>query len=566
MTLKKRLLLFSLLILFLATFLGSLLDTVASSVWTKVAPSSHLLPAELELLLLKALFSLGIALCVSFTLVLVCINKYLMKPIYSLTVGLQRISAGAYHTRIGELRVFEFEQLARNLNLMSQFLEKREVEIRENYREMEQTVKELHASYSKLELVSGDLERSEELYKSLVEDAGDAILVVGADESIRMVNKMAEELIGYHAKELLGLPLTKMLLLLNIGNMPKLQRIFREAAAGAPIAQEMQLTRKGGGTLVAMLHASRIKNGSESLVQAIFRDVTREREVMDNLEQSSAELIRLNQMKDSFLGLASHELKTPLTVIIGYAELICTDLADRLDKTVLEMVKNIANAAARLDNIVKDMVDVSRIDERRLQLKMEEVQLNRLIEASVNELRFFFSTRKQELVVQLDESIPAIRGDVLRLMQLLSNILGNAIKFTPDGGRITVSSSAKYLLRGLPGSEAGEGGREHHLFLEITVSDTGIGIDREDQIRIFDKFYEVGNIHEHSSGKVAFKAKGAGLGLSIAKGIADMHGGEIWVESTGYNPEQFPGSTFHILLPLAPGLGEKAADYGRLLG
>ena len=84
-------------------------------------------------------------------------------------------------------------------------------------------------------------------------------------------------------------------------------------------------------------------------------------------------------------------------------------------------------------------------------------------------------------------------------------------------------------------------------------------------MRVFDKFYEVGNIQEHSSGKVAFKAKGAGLGLSIAKGVVDMHGGEIWVESAGYNAERFPGSSFHILLPVNPVLAEQTADYGTLL-
>jgi len=516
-------------------------------------------------MVLKTLFLLGISLVISFTLIMLFMRKYVMQPIALLLKGVKQISEGAFDTQIGEVQVYEFNELARNVNIMSQFLKNRDAEIKKNYQDMEKTFDELQASYRKLETLSTDLERSEELYKSLMEDASDAIVVIGADESIRMVNKMAEEFFGYEAKELVGLPLTKMLLLLNISNIPKVHRIFRVAAEGAHIAEEMQLSRKEGAGMVAMLHASSIKSGSETLVQAIFRDVTREREIILNLEKSSADLARLNRMKDSFLGLASHELKTPLTVIMGYSELITTDLADKVDKTVLEMVVNIANAAARLDNIIKDMVDVSMIDEKRLQLKVEDIQLNRLIEASVNELRFFFSMRKQEVVLNLDESLPTIRGDALRLMQLLSNILGNAIKFTPDGGRITVSSSAKYLLRGPAGAEAGQQGREHHLFLEITITDTGIGIDREDQLRVFDKFYEVGNIQEHSSGKVAFKAKGAGLGLSIAKGIVDMHGGEIWVESTGYNPERFPGSTFHILLPLAPGLSAGTTDYSRLL-
>jgi len=526
--------------------------------------SESVVSEKVKSLLFKTLYLLAIALVASFSLVMLFVRKYVLQPISTLLTGVQRITQGAFDTQIGEVRVFEFDELAKNVNIMSQSLKTRDAELKKNYQEIEKTYGELQASYLKLETMSTDLERSEDLYKALLQDASDAILVIGADESIRMVNKMAEEFFGYGAKELLGLPLTKMLLLLNIGNIPKLQRIFREAAQGSHIAEEMQLSRKGGGAMVAMLHASSIKSGTETLVQAIFRDVTREREIIVNLEKSSADLARLNRMKDSFLGLASHELKTPLTVIMGYSELITTDLADRVDKTVLEMVMNIANAASRLDNIIKDMVDVSMIDEKRLQLKTEEVQLNRLIEASVNELRFFFSMRKQEVVLRLDDSLPAIRGDAMRLMQLLSNILGNAIKFTPDGGRITVSSSAKYLLRGLSG-ETPVAGREHHLFLEITVTDTGIGIDREDQVRIFDKFYEVGNIQEHSSGKVAFKAKGAGLGLSIAKGVVDMHGGEIWVESTGYDAEHFPGSTFHILLPVSQGLSDSSADYSGFL-
>jgi PAS domain S-box-containing protein len=458
----------------------------------------------------------------------------------------------------------ELNELARSFNQMSRSLKVRDQEVRESYLEMERTLLELHDSYSRLEGLSYELERSEELYKSLLQESSEAIVVVGEDETVRMVNRMAEELTGYEERELVGLPLTKLLLLWNIGNVPRLLNTFREAAAGGRISHEMQLSRKGGGELVAMLLASNIKNGSENLVQAILRDVTREHEIIANLEQSSADLARLNRMKDSFLGLASHELKTPLTVILGYAELIRTSLADRVDPTVLEMVKNIANAAARLDGIVRDMVDVSRIDEGRLKLKMGEIQLNRLIEEAVQELRLFFTMRKQEPLLCLDESIPAIRGDRLRLLQLLSCLLGNAIKFTPDGGRITISSSAKYLLRGKPANGSGGEGREHHLFLEITVADTGIGIERDDQVRIFDKFYEVGNIQEHSSGKASFQGKGAGLGLSIAKGIVEMHGGEIWVESTGYDPQRFPGSIFHILLPLAPEFGENG-EYAPLL-
>lgn len=362
-----------------------------------------------------------------------------------------------------------------------------------------------------------------------------------------------------------------MLQEVNAKNAPIVYNFFQEAGKGKRTAEEIRFSRGEEEQVVGLIHANIVTIGTEKLIQAIIRDVTREREILFNLEKSATDLARLNKMKDSFLGIASHELKTPLTVIMGYSELILSDMQEKIDSNFLDMVQNIANAAARLDNIVKDMVDISMIDEKRLQLKLDEISVNRLIEESISELRFFISMRKQQLILEFDESIPSIKGDNLRLMQLLSNVIGNAIKFTPDGGRIIISTRAKYLLRSKQTSTPDISlpvvniGKEQHLYVEVTIADTGIGIDIDDQLRIFDKFYEVGNIEEHSSGKVAFKSRGAGLGLSIAKGIVEMHGGEIWVESPGYNPDQFPGSTFHIVLPLNPITGDGTIDYLNLL-
>jgi PAS domain S-box-containing protein len=520
-------------------------------------------------MILRSILLLVLFLVLSFTLVVYFVKKSIIQPISSLLIGVEKISDGELDTTIPELEVFEFNELAKNINLMSVALKNREQEIQNSYQEMEDTHKKLHSSYMKLESLSLELERSEELYKSLLEDASDAIIVVDKDEHIKIVNKMAEDLFGYASQEIVGLPLTKFFLLLNIQNIPRVNKIFKDALSGGHIAEEMQFEKKDGTQVLGRIHASSIRSGGEQLVQAIFRDITKERETVLNLEKSAADLARLNKMKDSFLGLASHELKTPLTVIIGYSELIMTDMAEKIDPTILEMIENISNAASRLDNIIKDMVDVSMIDEKRLQLKVEDVDVNELVNMSVNELRFFFSMRKQGLTLTLDETVPLIKGDRLRLMQLMSNVLGNAIKFTPDGGKIHVTTSAKYLLRSKqtghnPETEVSIG-KEHHLYVEIAISDTGIGIDREDQIRIFDKFYEAGNIQEHSTGKVAFKAKGAGLGLAIAKGIVEMHGGEIWVESPGFNSETYPGSTFHILLPINPVFGDMPIDYMGLL-
>ncbi|MCM2359419.1 MAG: cell wall metabolism sensor histidine kinase WalK [Geobacteraceae bacterium] len=522
-------------------------------------------------MVVRSVFVLLIFFLLSFSLVVFFVKKGIMQPISALLNGVKKISEGSFDTVIGKMPVYEFNKLAETINFMSASLKNREEEIQKNYQELESTHNDLHDSYIKLESLSLELEKSEELYKSLMEDSSDAIVVIGGGERVMMVNKMAEEFFGYAAREIVGLPLTKFLLLLNIENIPKIHRVFSDAIKGVHVVEELQFVNKDETVVLGRVYASSIKSSGERLVQAIFRDITKENEILRNLEKSAADLARLNKMKDSFLGLASHELKTPLTVIMGYAELISTDMAERVDKTVLEMVQNISNAAVRLDNIVKDMVDVSMIDEKKLQLKLEGVNLNRLVEDSVNELRFFFSMRRQELHLNLDETIPAIKGDNLRLLQLLSNILGNAIKFTPDGGTIAISTGVKYLLRSKQPELSGHGqpvvniGKDRHMYVEVAINDTGIGIDREDQLRIFDKFYEVGNIEEHSSGKVAFKAKGAGLGLAIAKGIVEMHGGEIWVESPGYDAERYPGSTFHVLLPLDPLIGDATLDYMNLL-
>jgi len=240
---------------------------------------------------------------------------------------------------------------------------------------------------------------------------------------------------------------------------------------------------------------------------------------------------------------------------MGYSELLLTDLKDQLTESTAEMVESISTAANRLDTIIKDMVDVSLIDQKKMDLTRDEVDINALIESAVREFRYFLMVRHQEITTHLDPALPGIRGDQTRLMQLFSKILGNAVKFTPDGGSISVTTTLKQLDGNspLPGSAGSDGftiGTKPQQAVEIIIRDTGIGIDSSDHKRIFDKFYEVGNIQEHSSGKTSFKAGGAGLGLSIAKGIVDMHGGQIWVESSGYDPQTFPGSSFIILLPI----------------
>jgi signal transduction histidine kinase len=252
----------------------------------------------------------------------------------------------------------------------------------------------------------------------------------------------------------------------------------------------------------------------------------------NELETLKTKLERLDKSKSNFISVAGHELKTPLTLIEGYAAMI-SDSISRESDAVQMLTQGIHNGIRRLREIVDDMIDVSLIDNNLMSLSFQPMWINRILNLSKAEFKTSIDKRKQKLDVR---SFPGgeemIFADQERIYQAIKNILSNAIKYTPDGGRITIDG------RILPG------------FLEITIADTGIGISQENQESIFEKFGQLGDISLHSSGKTKFKGGGPGLGLPIAKGIIEAHGGTLWVESPGYDEEKCPGSTFHILLPL----------------
>jgi signal transduction histidine kinase len=260
---------------------------------------------------------------------------------------------------------------------------------------------------------------------------------------------------------------------------------------------------------------------------------TRVTYIANELTGVQTKLERLDRSKSSFISVAAHELKTPLTLIEGYTAMM-NDLAKRSSNGQIDrLIEGVNNGIRRLRGIVDDMIDVSLIDNNLLALNFQPLWLNQLFTLARNELVASFVNRKQNLELR---SFPGndqmIFGDPERLYQALRNLLSNAIKYTPDGGKIIVDG------RHLPG------------FIEVTVADTGIGISPEDQETIFEKFGQLGNASLHSSGKTKFKGGGPGLGLPIARGIIEAHGGAIWVESEGHDEKRCPGSTFHVLLPI----------------
>ncbi len=255
----------------------------------------------------------------------------------------------------------------------------------------------------------------------------------------------------------------------------------------------------------------------------------------EQAELARRELERLDENKSRFISVAAHELKTPLTLIEGYAAMLREILPEEtLAGATRQLLEGISGGTERLQRIIDDMLDVSLIDNNLLQITFQPIWIDQVLDILQREIAPLVEERRQRFELH-DRSVlhKMTYGDPERLYQAFMHLINNAIKFTPDGGRIAVGG------RLLPG------------FVEVTIQDTGIGIDPADQERIFQKFGRLGDVlRHHSSSRSNFKGGGPGLGLPIAKGILEAHGGTVWVESEGYDEEKCPGSTFHVLLPL----------------
>lgn len=252
----------------------------------------------------------------------------------------------------------------------------------------------------------------------------------------------------------------------------------------------------------------------------------------EELNTAYHNLERLEKTKSDFINVTAHELRTPLTLVKGYAQIL-SELVGK-NPEAKPLISGIITGEERLHEIVNRMLDMTKLDTQTLALRLQQTKLASLIEHARRGFASALHERQLSLSVNGLDSLPLILADPDLLGKVFYNILINAIKYTPDGGAILVSGQAL-------GDDA----------VEVVVSDTGIGIDPDHHELIFEKFYQTGQVAVHSSGKTKFKGGGPGLGLAIARGIVLAHGGRIWVESLGHDEENYPGSHFHVHLPIA---------------
>jgi len=289
--------------------------------------------------------------------------------------------------------------------------------------------------------------------------------------------------------------------------------------------------------LLAIASQTGVALENARLVENLKKLNTQIREAYAYLDKANHDLATLELTKSNFISIASHELRTPLTVARGYTEMLLEN--DSLDDAIRGVVKGIHKSILRLHEIMDSMFDIAQLDARTMELHRQEVFVTDLLRSVAQELSGAAAERHQEFSLDIPQLF-SIKADPNALRKLFYHLMINAIKFTPDNGKVTVTGrQISANNRDLP-----EGG------VEIIVSDTGVGVDKAFQEIIFTKFYQPGELlNRHSTGKTKFKGSGVGLGLALSRGIVDAHGGKIWVESEGYDEEKFPGSDFHIILP-----------------
>ena len=365
----------------------------------------------------------------------------------------------------------------------------------------------------------------ERLTAALVAHSADVILVLTADHICTFANPAVCDRLGYAPDEVLG---ADIIPLHHPDDLPRAAAMLAEAAAhpGEPAECEVRLRhRNGSWRRMAVVATNRLDDPAVHGIVCNLRDVTERTEAAlaavaahQAQELVSRDLERLALAKSDFLRVLAHDLKNPLAAMAGNAELIAMESPDR--PLVLESAQVIQDEARHLARLIDDLLLLDRMEATELVLQRESLDLNGLVAQIVGRLRGLAPTQDVRLILGSD--LPSVHADRERMTQMLINLVGNAIKYSPDGGPVTVTTTH-------------EGDR-----VVLSVADEGIGIAADELVAVFDRY------HRARSGQGRGIA-GTGLGLAIVREIAWVHGGQVWAESM-----EGEGSTFHVSLPVAP--------------
>ena len=367
------------------------------------------------------------------------------------------------------------------------------------------------------------LEANEKRLITLFQSGPDAIIVINELQEILDWNPKAEIIFGYAANEVIGRLLSETIIppqyrKAHINGMAH----FLKTGEGPVLNKTIEITalHKKGHEFYINLSISHVKLDGKWLFIAFLSDITDRKKTEQALIHKEAELLQaklLEEKKDEFISIASHELKTPLTTIKAYAQLALDMSKNKYPDGVEKCLFKIDQYAGKLNFLINELLDVSRIHGGKLGLTKSEIEMNPFLAEVLNSMQQITATHK--IILEKNETVNVI-ADSIRLEQVITNIISNAAKYSPGKENIVVNSFKKDNA------------------IVISFTDNGIGIPKEKIDKIFDRFYRVDEASTHFSG--------LGIGLFISAEIIKQHGGSIWVES-----KEGEGSTFYFSLPVS---------------
>ncbi len=354
------------------------------------------------------------------------------------------------------------------------------------------------------------LAAEKELLAVTLSSMGDAVIAVDADNKIMLLNKAASQLTGWSFDDANLRSVDEVIRIINEQtkqpDLSPIDRVLESRKIESGTKNDVMVAKNGRQWPISASAAPIRKNdGTMTGIVMVFRDVSQQREI--------------DRMKSDFISSVSHELRTPLTSIKAYAETILHD-RNMTEETKIEFLEIINEESDRLTDLINDILEISRVESGTIQIVHKPVNISSLVSRTAAEMEYVAGKKKINLECNIDDNLPEMMGDENKIHSIISNLVNNAIKFTPENGRISVSA---HLIKNE---------------LVIKISDTGMGIPKEDLPKIFVRFYRV-----HRPGK---QIQGTGLGLAIVKEIVIKHNGRIEVES-----EIDKGSTFTVYLPAA---------------
>jgi two-component system phosphate regulon sensor histidine kinase PhoR len=366
-------------------------------------------------------------------------------------------------------------------------------------------VEEFNTMRRNLKLAEEQLRQGAEEMTAVVNSIAEGLIVLDKDNCILHINPTAERLLGINA-ELRGADIRTAIKDHEV--YVAIEKSQAQIANYEIHSFEVALNRGEQQIILKMLASPFLDDGRQLLGTVyVLEDIT--------------EAKKIEKMKSDFVNLVSHELRTPLTSIRGFVQLILDGKVGSISPVQERSLNRVFRQAKRLEAFINDLLDVSRIESGRIEMKREVVSLVDVATQRIEELKPQADEKKITVELIEPDSLPNVIGDSERIGQVFTNLIGNAIKFTPDGGNVTVNL------------------RPEGTYILVQVIDTGPGIPIDKQEKIFDKFYQLSEVQTRQQG-------GSGLGLSIVKSIVESHGGRVWVRS-----QEGKGSDFRFILPIA---------------